>query len=53
MNSSRNLFIFGFSIYAGLTIPQWVKNNTEALKTGTQRDCVFIRYSVLSDLKVR
>ncbi|XP_077195326.1 solute carrier family 23 member 1-like [Paroedura picta] len=34
MNSSRNLFIFGFSIYAGLTIPHWVKNNTEALKTG-------------------
>ncbi|XP_054845212.1 solute carrier family 23 member 1-like [Eublepharis macularius] len=34
MNSSRNLFIFGFSIYAGLAIPHWVKNNTDALKTG-------------------
>uniref|UniRef100_A0ACB8FP26 Uncharacterized protein n=2 Tax=Sphaerodactylus townsendi TaxID=933632 RepID=A0ACB8FP26_9SAUR len=34
MNSSRNLFVFGFSIYAGLTIPHWVKNNPEILKTG-------------------
>ncbi|KAG8138025.1 putative Solute carrier family 23 member 2-like protein [Naja naja] len=35
MNSSRNIFIFGFSIFAGLTVPHWVENNTDKLKTGT------------------
>ncbi|XP_058047280.1 solute carrier family 23 member 1-like isoform X2 [Ahaetulla prasina] len=35
MNSSRNIFIFGFSIFAGLTVPHWVENNAEKLKTGT------------------
>uniref|UniRef100_A0A670XPI0 Solute carrier family 23 member 1 n=1 Tax=Pseudonaja textilis TaxID=8673 RepID=A0A670XPI0_PSETE len=35
MNSSRNIFIFGFSIFAGLTIPHWVQNNTDKLTTGT------------------
>nr|XP_020667374.1 solute carrier family 23 member 1-like [Pogona vitticeps] len=41
MNSSRNLFIFGFSIFAGLTVPHWVQNNAEILETGiTQLDQV-------------
>ncbi|XP_021566409.1 solute carrier family 23 member 1-like [Carlito syrichta] len=34
MNSSRNLFVFGFSIYGGLTIPSWVNKNPEKLQTG-------------------
>uniref|UniRef100_A0A8D0GHU2 Solute carrier family 23 member 1-like n=1 Tax=Sphenodon punctatus TaxID=8508 RepID=A0A8D0GHU2_SPHPU len=34
MNSSRNLFIFGFSIYAGLTVPNWVNKNPDVLETG-------------------
>ncbi|XP_015349294.1 solute carrier family 23 member 2-like isoform X2 [Marmota marmota marmota] len=34
MNSSRNLFVFGFSIYCGLTIPNWVNKNPEKLQTG-------------------
>ncbi|XP_075790522.1 solute carrier family 23 member 1-like isoform X4 [Pelodiscus sinensis] len=34
MNSSRNLFIFGFSIYAGLAIPSWVTKNSQVLETG-------------------
>ncbi|XP_076997213.1 solute carrier family 23 member 2-like isoform X3 [Tamandua tetradactyla] len=34
MNSSRNLFIFGFSIYCGLAIPNWVNKNLETLHTG-------------------
>ncbi|KAM6168226.1 solute carrier family 23 member 1-like [Erethizon dorsatum] len=34
MNSSRNLFIFGFSIYCGLAIPSWVNRNPEKLQTG-------------------
>ncbi|XP_056373696.1 solute carrier family 23 member 1-like isoform X1 [Hyla sarda] len=34
MNSSRNIFIVGFSIFCGLTIPNWVNNNTALLETG-------------------
>ncbi|ELW68800.1 Solute carrier family 23 member 2 [Tupaia chinensis] len=34
MNSSRNLFVFGFSIYCGLAIPNWVNKNPEMLQTG-------------------
>uniref|UniRef100_F6R532 Solute carrier family 23 member 1-like n=1 Tax=Monodelphis domestica TaxID=13616 RepID=F6R532_MONDO len=34
MNSSRNLFVFGFSIYSGLTIPNWVNKNPERIQTG-------------------
>ncbi|KAL6033355.1 hypothetical protein STEG23_021055 [Scotinomys teguina] len=34
MNSSRNLFVFGFSIYCGLAIPNWVNENPEKLQTG-------------------
>ncbi|KAM3926594.1 solute carrier family 23 member 1-like [Leptodactylus fuscus] len=34
MNSSRNIFIIGFSIFSGLTIPNWVNNNTALLETG-------------------
>lgn len=34
MNSSRNIFIFGFSIYCGLAIPNWVNKNPDKLQTG-------------------
>ncbi|XP_013890046.1 xan_ur_permease domain-containing protein [Austrofundulus limnaeus] len=34
MNSSRNIFIFGFSIFAGLAIPNWVLKNPKAIATG-------------------
>lgn len=34
LNSSRNLFIFGFSIFCGLAIPNWVNKNPERLRTG-------------------
>ncbi|XP_069484879.1 solute carrier family 23 member 1-like [Ambystoma mexicanum] len=34
MNSSRNIFIFGFSIFSGLTIPNWANKNTELVQTG-------------------
>lgn len=34
MNSSRNLFIFGFSISFGLAVPSWVNRNPEKLQTG-------------------
>ncbi|NXC24888.1 S23A1 protein, partial [Campylorhamphus procurvoides] len=35
MNSSRNIFIFGFSVFAGLTIPNWASKNSTLLETGT------------------
>ncbi|KFU90660.1 Solute carrier family 23 member 1, partial [Chaetura pelagica] len=34
MNSSRNIFIFGFSVFAGLTIPNWASKNSTLLETG-------------------
>nr|XP_008256371.1 solute carrier family 23 member 1 [Oryctolagus cuniculus] len=34
MNSSRNLFVFGFSIYCGLAVPSWANRNPEILQTG-------------------
>ncbi|XP_038963448.1 solute carrier family 23 member 2-like isoform X2 [Rattus norvegicus] len=34
MNSSRNLFVFGFSIFCGLAVPNWVNKNPEKLQTG-------------------
>ncbi|XP_075458682.1 solute carrier family 23 member 2-like isoform X2 [Ascaphus truei] len=34
MNSSRNIFIAGFSIFSGLTIPKWVTDNAALLETG-------------------
>ncbi|XP_027741621.1 solute carrier family 23 member 1-like [Empidonax traillii] len=34
MNSSRNIFIFGFSIFSGLTIPNWASKNSTLMETG-------------------
>ncbi|NXI22547.1 S23A1 protein, partial [Sterrhoptilus dennistouni] len=34
MNSSRNIFIFGFSLFAGLAIPNWASKNSTLLETG-------------------
>ncbi|XP_043943392.1 solute carrier family 23 member 1-like [Protopterus annectens] len=34
MNSSRNIFIFGFSMFIGLTVPNWVNKNSELTETG-------------------
>ncbi|KAG8438698.1 hypothetical protein GDO86_005041 [Hymenochirus boettgeri] len=34
MNSSRNIFIAGFSIFSGLAIPNWVNKNAALLETG-------------------
>jgi len=35
LNSSRNLFILGFSFLVGLSIPEWMKNNPGAINTGS------------------
>ncbi|KAF3854546.1 hypothetical protein F7725_022601 [Dissostichus mawsoni] len=34
MNSSRNIFIFGFSMFSGLVIPNWIFKNPTAIATG-------------------
>ncbi|KAG5273837.1 hypothetical protein AALO_G00156130 [Alosa alosa] len=34
MNSSRNIFIFGFSMFTGLVIPNWTLKNPTAITTG-------------------
>ena len=34
LNSTRNLFIFGFSFVFGLSLPQWIKEHPDAIQTG-------------------
>lgn len=34
MNSSRNIFIFGFSMFSALVIPNWIMKNHTFLDTG-------------------
>ncbi|XP_040857875.1 solute carrier family 23 member 1-like [Ochotona curzoniae] len=34
MNSQRNLCVFGFSVFCGLAVPNWVNRNPEMLQTG-------------------
>ncbi|XP_076848497.1 xan_ur_permease domain-containing protein isoform X2 [Brachyhypopomus gauderio] len=42
MNSSRNIFIFGFSMFTGLVIPNWVTKNPSLIATGVvELDQVF------------
>ncbi|XP_034555789.1 solute carrier family 23 member 1-like [Notolabrus celidotus] len=34
MNSSRNIFVFGFSIFTALVVPNWIMKNPDSFKTG-------------------
>ncbi|KAL4221299.1 hypothetical protein ACF0H5_019562 [Mactra antiquata] len=34
LNSQRNLFIIGVSLFVGLSLPMWVQEHTNAIKTG-------------------
>uniref|UniRef100_A0A674PBF3 Solute carrier family 23 member 4 n=1 Tax=Takifugu rubripes TaxID=31033 RepID=A0A674PBF3_TAKRU len=34
MNSSRNIFVFGFSMFSALVIPNWILKHPEAISTG-------------------
>ncbi|XP_058469760.1 solute carrier family 23 member 1-like isoform X1 [Solea solea] len=34
MNSTRNIFVFGFSMFCGLVIPNWIMKNPDFIKTG-------------------
>ncbi|XP_074541955.1 solute carrier family 23 member 1-like [Halichoeres trimaculatus] len=36
MNSSRNIFVFGFSIFTALVVPNWVMKNPDFFKTGVK-----------------
>lgn len=34
MNSSRNLFVLGFSMFFGLTLPNYLDSNPDVINTG-------------------
>ncbi|KAF8785930.1 Solute carrier family 23 member 1 like protein [Argiope bruennichi] len=36
LNSSRNLFVLGFSLFMGLCIPSWIQSNPGAIQTGNK-----------------
>uniref|UniRef100_A0A8C5QU29 Solute carrier family 23 member 1 n=1 Tax=Leptobrachium leishanense TaxID=445787 RepID=A0A8C5QU29_9ANUR len=36
LNSSRNLFVLGFSLFSGLVIPTWLTQNPSIINTGIQ-----------------
>ena len=36
MNSPRNLFVLGFSMFMGLVIPIWLEENQDAINTGSE-----------------
>lgn len=38
MNDSRSLFIFGFSFFFGLTLPEWIGQHPDAIDTGINTD---------------
>ena len=46
MNSSRNVFIVGFSIVFGLALPQYMKNHPNAIQTGMIR-CVHFSSAII------
>ncbi|XP_004430789.1 PREDICTED: solute carrier family 23 member 1-like [Ceratotherium simum simum] len=52
MNSSRNIFVFGFSIFCGLAIPNWVNKNTEKLETGIPQLNQVIQVLLTTDMFV-
>ncbi|XP_071334876.1 solute carrier family 23 member 1-like [Trachinotus anak] len=36
MNSSRNVFVFGFSLFSAIAIPNWIRKNPDFLDTGVK-----------------
>ncbi|XP_047430261.1 solute carrier family 23 member 1-like isoform X3 [Mugil cephalus] len=36
MNSSRNIFVFGFSMFSAIAIPNWINKNPDNLQTGVK-----------------
>ncbi|KAB7504752.1 putative nucleobase-ascorbate transporter 9 [Armadillidium nasatum] len=35
LNSSRNLFVLGISLFFGLSVPEWVEKNSDLIQTGS------------------
>ena len=46
LNSTRNLFVLGFSLFNGMVIPAWIQKHPDAIDTGKSR----IGYKSHSDL---
>lgn len=36
MNSSRNLYVLGFSVFMGMVVPKWISSNQSSIKTGSE-----------------
>ena len=43
MGSSRNMFIIGFSLFAGLSLPEWIKAHPGAIQTGDRSFCAIAK----------
>nr|XP_037865516.1 solute carrier family 23 member 1 isoform X3 [Chlorocebus sabaeus] len=44
MNSSRNLFVLGFSMFFGLTLPNYLESNPGAINTGSPEERGLIQW---------
>jgi len=44
MSSARNICIFGFSLFLGITLPNWLQedNNAAKINTGIHFNCFFL-----------
>ena len=38
LNSNRNIFVFGFSVFFAMTVPYYIKGNPGIIDTGMTRD---------------
>ncbi|KAI0243339.1 Solute carrier family 23 member 1 [Lamellibrachia satsuma] len=51
LNSSRNLFIIGVSLFTGITVPQWVSTHTDSIDLGnaavSQAAIILLRTSMI------
>lgn len=52
MNSTRTIFIFGFSLFSALSIPSWIVKNPGALHTGPMILLVMLNITLPSSMKL-
>jgi len=52
LNSSRNLFVLGFSFFTGMMIPDWVGKNETAIDTGLVEIDQLIRVILTTEMAV-
>ncbi|XP_061609033.1 solute carrier family 23 member 1-like [Phyllopteryx taeniolatus] len=52
MNSSRNIFVFGFSLISGLVIPTWIAKNLNILATGIIHVSAAMKLLFITDMFV-